>query len=435
MGAAVDVGVGVAVGVGVGVGVDERASAGSQSRPAHREPAYLRYVAGQAISVLGDQVWYVALSWSAVQLASPAVVGVILAVSALPRLAFLLLGGAIVDRHDPRRLMIGSDILRGAVALGAAGVAVWRPSIGLLVVVALLFGAADALFLPAAATVPPRLLGPAQLTSGAALSTLSNRAALTLGAPVGGLLVAFGGLSYACVVNAATFGVSVLALWSVRPRPAAPSPATETARIALGRGLRYLAQHRVLRALLTVSLLTNLGFVGPMNVGLALVSADRGWGASGIGAMLAGFGAGAVAGSLTMLRVRVRGGVGIALAACTVLEAIAVFSVALAPRLAVAVIATAAAGLASGPLGVLITSLGQARTADAFRGRVGSVNSLANLGITPIAIAVMGAAADWFGTVPAFAGSGLLEVAAAIGCLAVPDLRGARLPSRDPALR
>jgi hypothetical protein len=84
---------------------------------------------------------------------------------------------------------------------------------------------------------------------------------------------------------------------------------------------------------------------------------------------------------------------------------------------------------------VLITSLGQARTADAFRGRVGSVNSLANLGITPIAIAVMGAAADWFGTVPAFAGSGLLEVAAAIGCLAVPDLRGARLPSRDPALR
>jgi hypothetical protein len=191
----------------------------------------------------------------------------------------------------------------------------------------------------------------------------------------------------------------------------------------------------VLRALLTVSLLTNLGFVGPMNVGLALVSADRGWGAGGIGAMLAGFGAGAVAGSLTMLRVRVRGGVGIALAACTVLEAIAVFSVALAPWLAVAVIATAAAGLASGPLGVLITSLGQARTADAFRGRVGSVNSLANLGITPIAIAVMGAAADWFGTVPAFAGSGLLEVSAAVGCLAVPDLRGARLPSRDPAVR
>jgi hypothetical protein len=48
---------------------------------------------------------------------------------------------------------------------------------------------------------------------------------------------------------------------------------------------------------------------------------------------------------------------------------------------------------------------------------------------------MMGAAADWFGTVPAFAGSGLLEVAAAIGCLAVPDLRGARLPSRDPAVR
>lgn len=40
-------------------------------RPAYREPAYLRYLAGHGTSLLGDQVWHIALSWSAVQLASP----------------------------------------------------------------------------------------------------------------------------------------------------------------------------------------------------------------------------------------------------------------------------------------------------------------------------------------------------------------------------
>ena len=43
-------------------------------------PVFARYVGGQAISVLGDQVWYVALSWSAVRLTSPSAAGAILAV-------------------------------------------------------------------------------------------------------------------------------------------------------------------------------------------------------------------------------------------------------------------------------------------------------------------------------------------------------------------
>jgi MFS family permease len=131
---------------------------------------YLRFVGGQAVSVLGDQVWYVALSWSAVRLTSPAAAGAIMAVSALPRLAFLLLGGALVDRSDSRRLMIGSDLLRCAVALIAAVLASGRPGVALLVAVALVFGAADAVFLPAAATVAPRLLPPERLGPGAAVN-------------------------------------------------------------------------------------------------------------------------------------------------------------------------------------------------------------------------------------------------------------------------
>jgi hypothetical protein len=241
------------------------------------------------------------------------------------------------------------------------------------------------------------------------------------------VLVAVGGLPLACFVDAGTFVVSVLALRGLPPGRAA-GVVHEPVIAALRSGLRYLAGHRLLRTLLIVSLLTNLGFVGPMNVGLALISDENGWGAAGIGALLAGFGGGAVAASLAMLRVRWRGGVGIAAAAGIAVQALAVFAIAMAGSVATAVAMTVVVGVTSGVTGVLLTALAQARTDDAYRGRMGSLRTFANLGVTPIAMAVMGTADGRFGTIPAFAASAALELVAAVLCLTVADLRTARLP-------
>ncbi|GAA1659844.1 MFS transporter [Saccharothrix algeriensis] len=375
------------------------------------------------------------------QLASPGAAGAILAVSALPRLALLLFGGAFVDRYGPRRLMIGSDLARGVVCLITAAVALAQPSVALLVAVALTFGLADALFLPAAGATLPRLLTPAQLTGGLALSGLTQRLALMLGAPLGGLLLPLGGLPLACLVNAITFGMSVLALWSVHPRPAAdpgagapsgqvtPAAADPRAPVlaAVREGLRYLLRHPVLRATTLVSLLVNIAAAGPLNVGLALVADQRGWGAAGIGYLLAGFGAGAAAGSLLMVRRRPAGRVGVLAAACIVLQGGAIYAIAAAPALGWAAAATALGGLASGPLAVTLNGLTHTHTADTHRGRVTSINTLVSLGITPMAIAVMGFAAAQVGTVPSFAACTALDVLAAAACVTVPALRHATL--------
>ncbi|NUO61199.1 MAG: MFS transporter [Hamadaea sp.] len=395
--------------------------------PAYRVPQFRRYATGQAVSVLGDQVWYVALSWAAVQIASPGVAGVLLSISALPRLALMLFGGVLVDRRDPRRLMVHSDLVRGLICVAAAAVAVWQPSVLLLVVVALAFGAADAVFLPAAGALQPRLLDPTQYAGGNALTSTVNRLALTLGAPLGGVLVATGGLPTALVVNAVTFGISVLALRSLRPSAAVLST-SDASKSGLRDGLRYIARHRVLRATILVGLLGNLGFVGPMNVGLALASQSSGWGATGVGLLLSGFGIGAIVAGLAMLRRRPVRHIGPIAGVCFALQGIAVVIPAVTGSLPLAVAATAVAGLTSGPAGILLGSLTQSATEDAFRGRVSSVNSLANLGLTPLVMAAVGWAADLFGLVPAMTVSGALEVLAAVGCVALPALRSARLP-------
>lgn len=152
-------------------------------RPAYREPAYRRYLVGEVFSVLGDQIWFVALAWKATELTSPATAGLILSISAIPRLILMLFGGMLADRYDARKLMVSSDLLRAAVMFAAAGIALWQQGIFLLVLVSLVFGIVDAVFLPAAGSVRPRLLHSQQLSSGAALRELGMRGAVTLGSP------------------------------------------------------------------------------------------------------------------------------------------------------------------------------------------------------------------------------------------------------------
>ncbi|WP_163505624.1 MFS transporter [Fodinicola acaciae] len=395
-------------------------------RSVYRDRQYVRYSVSQAVSILGDQVWYLALSWSATQASTPAVAGVVVSISALPRLAFMLLGGPLVDRYGPRRLMIGSDTLRAIVAASAAGVALWQPTIGLLVVVALVYGAVDAVFLPANGAMQPLLLEPSQFSSGAAFREITQRAALTVGAPLGGILVATGGLPLACVVDAATFVFSALALRSVRSRPV-ERKASEPYGRALREGFHYLATHRVLRASMLVGFLSNVGFVGPMNMGLTLLAVQHGWGATGAGLLLAGFGVGAAISAFAMLRLRIRRRVGLAFAIMLIAEGCCLLFLALSPNLALAVLVCCAVGVGSGMLGVTATALNQHVTDDRFRGRVGSVNSLANLGITPLAIAATAAAVGAFGVVPTFAGSTAVELAGAAVCLLVPELRRASM--------
>jgi MFS family permease len=413
------------------------ATDGANAAPAYRDRSFLGFVLGQATSELGDQVWYVALSWSAVHMASPAIAGLAMTVASVPRLALMLFGGALVDRRDARRMMIGSDTLRAVVTLAAAGIALASPGIMLLVLVSLVFGVVDAVFMPASNSLQPRLLEPAQYGSGNALIQLVNRLALTLGAPLGGLLVAFGGLALGCLVDAATFVVSVASLWFVRPRPIAERPdAGEPYFTTFRNGLRYLVRHRVVGPMVLVGFLINLGFIGPMNVGLALLSHDNGWGATGVGLLLAGFGIGAASSAFGMLRVCVRGRVAPALFLGGVLEAGAMMAMALSPTLWLAVGSSFVIGVLSGFVGVYASTTAQHYTDDAYRGRVGSVVTLAALGIGPQAMTLMGVLDGAFGLTTAFAVSAAMEAFGGMLCVVFPGLRAARAtgPTQDSAL-
>ncbi|MEU4060920.1 MFS transporter [Streptomyces wedmorensis] len=400
------------------------------TRPAHRSPQVLRWLGAYTASTLGDSVYYLALSWSAVSSGSPAQAGLVMAVAAVPRALLMLGGGVIADRLGPRRVVIASDAVRCLVVLGlAATLFLASPGLWALAAVALVFGVVDALFLPAVGALPPRIAERDQLARVQGMRGLAYRLGAVLGAPLGGLAVALGGPATAFGIAGILFALSLPLLGALKLRPLPQEETRDgTALRDLADGLRYLRGHRTLGPLMIVVLLADLGFTGPLNVGLAVLSEQRGWGASGIGWVLAGFGTGAAGASLLLT---VKGHVpraGLVMGWTMAVGAVSIGALAYIPLLPLAALAAVSIGLLAGLSGALCNALVQTECDPAYLGRVSAVSSLGSLGLAPLSFPVTGAAIGLWGPGPVFVASAAVCALSGVYALAVPALRRAELP-------
>ncbi|MEV0169734.1 MFS transporter [Streptomyces sp. NPDC050803] len=409
------------------------APAGLVERPAHRDPNVLRWLAAYTSSMIGDSVYYIALSWAAVQAGSPSQAGVVMAVSAVPRALLMLGGGVIADRLGPRRVVIGSDIVRCAAVLAVAALLFLSgPGLWALAALALVFGTVDAVFMPAVGALPARVTTHGQLARVQGMRGLGIRFASVVGGPLGGLGVAVGGAAVAFGLAGLLIAVSVPLLMAVRVRelPADDKKAAHggTAWRDLIAGLRYIRRHRVLAPLMLAIALGDLGFVGPLNVGLTLLADERGWGASGMGWVLAGFGVGAGAASL-LLTVRGRlPHAGQVAGYAIIAGSVAIGALAFVPGVVAAVGVALMIGLLAGLSGAMCGALLQTQADPAYLGRVTAVSGLVSLGFAPLSMPLSAAAIGAWGTGPVFVASAVVCGLGGVIALCVRDLRRAELP-------
>lgn len=443
-------------------------------RPAHRDGNVLRWLGAYASSMIGDNVCYIALSWAAVQSGTPAQAGLVMTVSAVPRVLLMLGGGVVADRFGPRKVVIGSDTVRCVAVLALAALLfATSPSLWLLALLAVVFGTVDAVFMPAVGALPARITSRDQLARVQGMRGLAIRFANVVGAPLGGLGVALGGAAAAFGLAGMLIAVSVPLLISVRMRElragdagdvdgaggaGAPAdaghacvaadtghahvaagedgsgaalgqPARATAWRDLREGLRYIRRHRVLAPLIAAIALGDLGFVGPLNVGLTLLADQRGWGASGMGWVLAGFGTGAGAAAL-LLTVRGRLPHAGRLAAFAILSgSVAIGALAFAPNVAAAIGVALLVGLLAGLSGALCGALLQTQADPAYLGRVSAVSGIVSLGLAPLSMPLTAAAIGWWGTGPVFVTSAAVCGLGGVVALCVGPLRRAELPA------
>jgi MFS family permease len=380
--------------------------------------------ASEAVSVLGDQFHFVAMSWLVISLTgSGLALGTVLIAVGVPRAILLVPFGVLADRRSPRSMMLAAHAGRALVVGGVATLVITgHASIPALAALGALFGCADAAYMPAQQAFLPRTLAAERLPSANALLQGTLQLASIAGPPIAGVVVAIAGAGSAFAVDAVSFVVagalvalitSAAAVAIVVAAPNATTPAAESFRDALAGGVRYVAADPGIRTMLLLSLVVNFALNGPAAVGMPWLAERRfDTGPAGLGLMAAAWAAGALAGTLAAGSVRLERGGRIVLAAIGA-SGISMAVVGLAGWMPVVVLALAVMGVAIGYVNVVAISWLQARVEPAMAGRVMSVVMLMGFGITPLSLGVAGALIDLDATAM-FTGAGILVLGAAV---------------------
>ncbi|MBZ5741335.1 MFS transporter [Nocardioides mangrovi] len=392
-----------------------------------RDRLALGWLLVKGLSDAGDALWTVAVAWTAVHVASPAVAGLVVAAGTLPRAVVLLLGGVVADRLEARWVMLVVNLARIAVLVATS---VWVLTAGttvpVLVVAAVAFGVCDAVYEPSAATIGRQLVAPDQLPAYTGAGQTISRLGSMGGAAVGGLVVATWGLGGGAVANAVTFAI-VVGYLAVALRPRYPLPRAEAEPVLRGvaRGFAHLRDESTTRTLVLTLSGLNLAVSPALALGVALRAQDGGWGAGAVGLMQALVGLGAAAGAATLLRWRPtrEAVVGFWL---LVLQGVAIAGIGVGTVVTTALACTVigvTAGAASSLLGATFTALVDGE----YLGRMVAITRLGDDVLMPLAMALFGLLAGSVGVTAACAAYGLAMAGAMAVPLSRPVIRGLSL--------
>jgi MFS family permease len=379
---------------------------------------------GQALSVMGDRMTQVVLPFAVLSVGGSVTdVGLVAAAGFVPFIFLGLIGGVLADRVERRRILIASDLVRLAsqatagVLLVSGAAEVWH-----LAALAAIFGAADSFFSPAfTGLLPLTIAEPHHLQPANALRGMSFSTGSIVGPALGGLLVAAIGEGGALLVDAATFGVSVVCLLALRPRVVQrgdPEPFASDLR----GGWREVRARTWVWAFLFgmivyhVIVLPSIFVLGPV------LMRDELDGAASWAIIVTAFGLGSIVADLLLLRWRPRFALRAAAAGLAVASCQAVIIGSGFPILAIAAVEFFAAIGVSAFFTLWETSL-QEHIPERSISRVSSYDYVASAGVMPLGAIVAGPVSEALGIHQTLAGMSIIGALSALALLSVPSIR------------
>ncbi len=388
--------------------------------PIRHSRAYRLLYAGQSANQVALMICFVALPYQAYEISrSSLVVGLLSFTEVVPVLLSGLIGGALADAVERRKLIVVTQVASALSLAGLTANALTVRQLWLVFLFAALLTGSNGIARPSVEVLVPKLVPRDDLPGAAALAALLGTVANTAGPLIGGGLLT-GGLPLAYGAAAA---VCVVALVPFARMPVqAPEPDADRPSLrGMTAGLRYARGRPDLLGTYLIDIGAML-FGAPYAV-FPQLAAGLG-GPAVLGLLFAAPGFGSLAVSLTSSWTRhVRHhGRGIAIAVCGWGMAIAAFG--LAPDLPLAVLALAVAGGADSVSGLFRMTMWNQSIPARVRGRMAGLEMISYSTGEPIGNLEAGAVATLTGSVPvAVVSGGLLAIAgAAVVSLALPAL-------------
>jgi MFS family permease len=381
---------------------------------------------GMCVSLLGDGVFLVAMAWQVYALSNaPTALALVGIAMTVPTIAFLLVGGALSDRFDRRRIMLAADLVRGfAVALVAVLSLAGALELWHMVLLVGVYGAGTAFFTPAFDAIVPDVLPAAELAQANSLDQFVRPLALRLAGPaLGGVLIDVVGVGSAFAVDAASFAVSALALLAMRSAPAR-GEAGGSISGEIRAGFSYIRRHVWLWATFASAAVAYLLFMGPAEVLLPfVVKNDLGGSAGDLGLVFAAGGLGSLGCAVVI------GQRGLPRRDITFMYVV----------WTAATLAVAGYGLADAVWQLMLASLAfnaletagtivwatakQRHVPPALLGRVSSLDWLISIGLLPLSFALTGPVSGAIGAQATLVGAGLIGGVVTFAALLLPGMR------------
>jgi MFS family permease len=343
------------------------------TRPLRSSPSFRWLWLGQTVSYIGSQVVGVAVPYQVYQLTgSTLAVGLVSFVELLPLLTLTLIGGAIADAVDRRRLLLWTEAALLLTGVGfVVNASLDEPRVWALYVLGFLAASFFCLGVGGMRSLTPHLVPEDQIVAASNLNGLYSNLGAVAGPALAGLLIAAIGLPLTYVLDVVSFGASLLSIW-VLPRIPSDPEADRPGLRSVVEGFRYLKNHRVVLGSFLVD--SNAMVFGmPSALFPALAANHFGGGATTVGYLYAAPYAGALLCSLTSgwtSHVR-RQGLAVLVAAGLWGAAITVFG--LVDSLWLALVFLAIAGGADLVSALFRSAILLSATAESMRGRLAGI--------------------------------------------------------------
>lgn len=400
------------------------------------------FLSGAALSMLGDQFSLIALPWLVLKMTGdPFAVGTVLALTAIPRAIFMLIGGALTDRYSPKRVLMWTKYINMALLLVLAGLLqTGKLTLPMVYVLAVAIGVATAFSIPAATAIFPHIVKREQLQVANSILMSLRQLTMLVGPILAGVLIAqmgnaqasstgdAQGMALAFICDAASFLLSAWTLARVEVRwqaqPAGPNGHPNVFKL-VGEGLRFCWNDVSLRTSFLYFAAIAFFIGGPMQVALPVIANQMDHGAAAFGWLMGAHGAGTLAGMiLSGINPNVRlGSLGLTILITDCLVGALFMPMGLIEASWQGALLLLLIGMLGGFVQIAVFTWTQRRVPPALMGRAMSLFMFIFMGIAPISAAITGYAMRAMSLPQVFATSGALLIGVALLALVFSPMR------------